>query len=163
MKLHLVHTFPGTRDLYWKGYNDPELDEAMASAGGSSRETVSEKTEGGVTELVQRFHINLELPMAVKKLIGSDKLSYDQTSRIDEANDRIEWDVKPPVQGDRVTAKGTVTIVEKNGQVERTISGDVIVKVPLVGGQIEKAIVKAIEEGYTNAAKLQQAWMAERA
>ncbi len=163
MKLHLEHHFPGDPALYWQAYNDDALDQKMASAGNSTREQLSRDVADGVVTLVQRFHIDIDLPTAVRKLIGSDRLSYDQQSVIDEANNRIQWKVTPPVQQDRVKAEGVVTITPTAEGVTRVIDGDVIVKVPLVGGQIEKAIVNAIEQGYSAAAEVQKAWMAERA
>lgn len=163
MKLHLRHTFPGTCDLYWQAYHDEGLDRAMSEASTSRREVLSRRSEGGVTTLTQRFHVDVDLPGPVRRLIGSDQLSYDQTSVIDEPNNLIRWEVTPPVQQDRVTARGTVTIRQAGGEVERVIDGEVSVRVPLVGGQIEKAIVSAIEDGYSKAAHIQRAWMAERA
>lgn len=163
MKLHLEHTFPGTRALYWEASRDDGLDAQMASAGSSRREILSRTESGGVVTLVQRFHIDAELPATVRTLLGSDTLSYDQTSVIDEANDRIRWSVVPPVQKDRVTAEGTVTLRDGPGGVVRVIDGEVSVRVPFVGGKIEAAIVKAIEDGYTKAADIQRAWMAARA
>lgn len=162
MKLHVRHTFACTPEQYWISFWEDEIEQRKSGATKMRIETIEERKEGDVTVLTQRYYSNISLPKMVAKIVGSDTLHYDQTSRIDETANQIRWEVVPPAVPDKVTAKGTVTIREIPGGIERVLDGVVEVRVPMVGGQIEKGIVEGITKGHEEDRDVRSAWLAER-
>jgi hypothetical protein len=66
----------------------------------------------------------------------------------------LRWQVIPMAMADKVTAEGTTTVVEREGTSHRTVEGDIAVHLPLIGGQIEKVILREVQASYEQAAAL---------
>jgi hypothetical protein len=96
------------------------------------------------------------------KAMGSKHLEYNQTSRFNRATNVLEWNVVPTVMADRVTAKGRTEVTVQGGQCLRVINGEIKVKVPLIGGRIEKKLMEEIGSGYERAAEIAASLIAAR-
>ena len=56
----------------------------------------------------------------------------------------------PDHYADRMSASATTTFVESGADTVRRVHGEVKVRVPLVGGQVEKAIVSGLKEHFAD-------------
>lgn len=160
MKIQTRHTFPGTLEQFWTSWWDQGLDAELSGTSAVRRERLSHTEEGGVTTSRMRFHTPYTLPSMVQKAMGVATLSYEQVTRVDQAQGLVRWEVVPPVYPDKVRARGTVTIrALPGGGVERLLEGEVVVGVPLVGGTMEKAICDGIVKGHDEDHAIRSAWL----
>lgn len=162
MKLHVRHTFPCDIETFWASYFDETLEAELEAASPMDREILEEREEDGVQIRRLRFTTRKPLPGMLRGVLGSDKLTYEQETRHALAGHRLTWRIIPPVQADRIKAEGTFEVTAAPGGCARVIDGVVEVRVPLVGGQIEKLIVNTVTEGYEKTAAVRLAWIRAR-
>ncbi len=163
MKLDIRHTFPCTVESWWASFWDEDLDAAVANGAAMHRDVLSAHDEtGGVKVRRYRFATTRELPSAMKRALGSDTLAYEQTTRIDPSRNVIHWEVHPSVLADKVKAAGTLSVRAVGNSTERAITGEVTVRIPLIGSTIEGRIADAIAQSYAKDVDLRTAWLRER-
>jgi len=161
VNLNVRHTFPCTADVFWQMFWDEEYDAMISKSAGVTRETLWDRQEGSDRVWRMRFTPDQELPAMVAKAVGTNKLVYEQQSRLD-ANNVLHWEVFPAVVPDKVTAKGTMRIQEHARGVDRIVDGEITVRIPLIGGRIEKAIHKSVVDSYEKAAESSLQWLSQR-
>ena len=161
MKLNVRHTFPCTLDVFWQMFWDDDYDRMLSESAGVTRTTLWDREEGDGRIWRMRFTPDQELPAVMARAIGTNKLIYEQESRLD-ADRVLHWDVFPAVVPDKVTARGTMKALEGRGGVDRIVDGEITVRIPLVGGRIEKAIHKSVMDSYERAAEVTLRWLDER-
>ena len=110
-----------------------------------------------------RFTPEQELPSAVASLIGSKKLVYEQENKYDPGNGVLQWEVVPSFLPGKLQARGTVRVEDLgDGRCAQIIDGDIAVKVMLIGGQIEKAVVAEVEKSWERTAETGREWLRRR-
>ncbi len=125
-------------------------------------EVLSTRMEGGVEIRRLRFQSGNELPGVVAKLLGSTHLRYEQENRLEASASRLTWTVALPVLTDRVKVSGVTTIYPHPDGCRRVVDGVCEVKVALVGGQIEKAVVGEFEKSMARAVEIVRDMIRER-
>ena len=161
LKLNVRHIFNCDMDTYWAMFWDPRYAEKIEQETGVRREVLWERHEGPVKVYRVRFTPDAELPSAVAKLTGSKKLIYEQENRLNTETHTMEWQVFPAVAKDKVEAKGTMVMRTVGDTVERTVDGDISVRVPIIGRRIEKAIMESVSSSYERAAEITRSWLSE--
>lgn len=162
MKLHIRHTFPCTVEQFWASYWDPEFDAELQRNSPIRRELLSDDTTDTFRTLKQRFHSNVELPGPVRGVLGMDRLTWDQETRVDQATNKLSWKVTPPIYKDRVRAEGTMTVRATPDGCERVIEGDIDVPVPIFGKKIEQGVVDNLHKNEEITAVLRTRWLKKR-
>ena len=162
MKLSIRNTFPCDATTLWEVFDSPEFDRRLEAESGVRREVVSESQDGDIGVRVLRCISKKELPGFMAKAMGSKHLEYTQTSRFDPKTNTLEWDVVPTVMADRVTAKGRTTVTSAGDGCERHVQGEIKVRLPLVGGRIEKKLMEEIGSSYERAAEITNELIEER-
>lgn len=153
-RIQAQHVFDCDTETYWTLFWDPRYDAILQSKAAYEREIFDDRTEGSVRTWRARVTPDRELPGMVKKLLGTDKLIYEQHNRLDMAQGVLEWRVVPAVMGDKIDCKGVIRLTpEGSGRCRRVVDGQIEVKVFGVGGRIEKAIVDNVMASYNNAAE----------
>lgn len=88
------------------------------------------------------------LPSALKNMIKSDTISWQEESIFNSKDHSISWEITPLNKGLNFVAKGVAKLSQaKNGCI-RHLSGSVSVSIPLVGKLIENTIVKELVKNY---------------
>ncbi len=162
MKLHIVHAFECTPEQFWISYWDPEFDAELTAHSPIRREPLGDTTEGNIRTLKQRYHSNVELPGAVRTVLGMDKLTWDQEVRMDLTTQQLNWKVIPPLYKDKVKALGTVVVRATPTGCERIIEGDVEVPIPMFGRKIEQGVVDNLKKSEDITAVLRARWLKKR-
>lgn len=152
MRILLEHTFPCTPDQYMEMIQSPDFDAMLERETGVVREVLESREENGVLTTRTKCIPDRELPAMIAKAIGSTKLVYDQHTRMDVPNRRIDWRIEPHKIGSKVDVAGKMSIVEHPEGCKRIVDGNVDVKVRFIGGQIEKAVVADVERNYHKSA-----------
>lgn len=109
-------------------------------------EVVGHRRDDDVVELSIRYRFTADLPAAARRVVDADRLTWVEHTRIDLARhsstSRLEADHYPSLL--QASARASY-LVEGDGSVRR-VAGRLAVKVPLVGGKVERAIVEGLEE-----------------
>jgi hypothetical protein len=161
VKLLVRHSFPCSIDVFWQMFWDEDYDRLLSEAAGVSRETLWDRTEGAQRRWRMKFTPDQELPALVAKAIGTTRLVYEQESRLDPEQ-RLHWEVFPTVVPDKVTARGTMVATPAGAGVERVVDGEIVVRIPIIGSRIERAIHQSVLDSYERAYEVSLRWLKER-
>ena len=160
MKFKSEHRFGGiTLAQYEELYFNEEFNIALCQQVGLHRTLVSRDDANGKIRRVVRVAPERELPGPVAKLLGAPRLEYTETVEYSWGSGRGVWSTQMAVMSDKVDSRGTFTFATSGDGVNRTIDGDVTVRVPLIGGTIEKAVVAEVSTGYDRAADFTRQWL----
>ena len=163
MKLYVRHAFDCTPETFWKMYWDDAFDEMLRRDATVERELVWERSEGTVSARRLRFTPDKELPRPVAKLIGAQKLIYEQENRFDASQGTMTWEVIPTFLPGKFSASGTFHVRPTPAGCERIVDGNIGVNVRFIGGQIEKAVVAEILESYEKTTVTCREWLTKYA
>jgi len=109
-------------------------------------EVRSEERDGDTVRLKIHTLFLREFSPAVAAAIDPSKLSWVQDSTFDLAAGTATFRFLPDNYADRFSAAGGTRTVANGEGATRTLTGEVKVRAPLVGGRVEKAIVEGLEE-----------------
>ncbi len=94
--------------------------------------------------------IKAEVEEYAKGVTGVDKSRTEKTVTVykwDLKNRKAEWDYDSP-HGDRVKVTGSIDIQPTDNGCSVTEKFNVTVKIPLVGGKVEKKVIEEVEKYY---------------
>lgn len=161
MKLAMRHPFACTPAVYWKSYWDPAFDAELVKVTGIAREVLSEDVQGPIRTRRQRFTSSMTLPAAAAGLLGTDKIQYEQVSRIDDDKMEIAWEVISPVMPDKIKASGVFRVEATPEGCVQILDGNVSVGIFMVGAKVEAAIADTLTKAQDGTAALRRKWLAE--
>ena len=161
MKFELRHRFPVPAERAWDELFGDDYESAVAAQSQVERKVVSDEQVGD--RRVRRIHVEpaQRLPAAVAKVIGTERFSYVLEERHDRPNNRMDWTVTLDGNIERVEVSGTWALQPTPDGCERVVEIQVIVRIPVVGGRIEKQIASDLRDNYEAAALFAQRWLQE--
>jgi uncharacterized protein YndB with AHSA1/START domain len=136
--------------------SDPAFRERVAEAQGVVSVDVRLTATGDGFTLVSDQVQNTEgLPAIAKKITG------DTTRAVvtEEWASRTQGSIAITAPGKPTSAKGTVTLAPDGAGTVEVVELDVRVKVPLVGGKLEKLMAETIGSGYEVEHTVGRAWL----
>ncbi len=151
MKLYVENHLPIDATSAWDVFESDEYKQRLREQTKIQQEVLETRTEGDIEIRRIRTEPDRELPSMVASALGTKKLSYVQTNRFDRAAGRMEWTVEMDGLRDRVEVRGVTTCVPDGEGCKRVIDGEITVKVPMIGRQIEKRVVANFEESMQRA------------
>ena len=154
MKLFLQSDLPFDAKTAWSIFESPEFEARLEETTDIRCEVLSTEQKGDVTVRRLRYTAKSDLPTIAAKALGTKNLTYVQTNTFDPAKSQLRWDVDLPMVGDRVSVGGTTTINDSPTGCRRVVDGDISVRMRLVGGQIEKAVVAQFKKSMERAVDL---------
>lgn len=112
-----------------------------------------------------RYRFTGDLAPAVTAVVDPRRLTWVEHTRHDLATATGRFELRPDHYAGRLTCQGdvAVTTAGKGKGASRLVRGDLRVRFPLVGGQVERAIVSGLREHLEAEAELLERWLAERA
>ncbi len=161
MKLVVRHRFDCTTEQFWAMYWNPVFDQQMQREAAITRQILEERREGASVVRRVRLTPDRELPGPVATLLGTKKLIYEQENRWDEEKGVLHWRVIPTVLPGKLDASGTMTVRPAGTGCEQAIDGNIEVRVMLIGGRIEQAVVDEVAKSYDRAAASCRRWLDE--
>jgi hypothetical protein len=111
-----------------------------------SAEIVSQARDGDVVHQDVRYLFQAELSAAVTRVVDPKRLTWVERSVCDLAAHRTQCEIRPDNYGGMLSGRYDALIVVTDGGARRTLTGDLKVRMPLVGGKVERAIVGGLEE-----------------
>ena len=142
MKFSHQHIIPSNAEAVWTLSSDPQFTKDSYAKANATHELLhSEEKDGKIINRI-RVTLNEGLPSSIKKVLRSPNISYEQIETIDHQSRTNDWVILLPALGSKVKASGRFTIVEHGTQSKRLIEGEILVRIPLIGGKIEKRIAQ---------------------
>jgi len=164
VQVSFSHDFECDAERYWRIFFSDEYNRALDERMQMTR-TVLERTEdaAGIQRRV-RFELGArDLPALVKKIAG-DKIGYEERSVWRRADSSMDLHIEPsiPALRGKFEMKGTFRVVpDRPGAVRREIKANVTVRVPLLGGQLERLVAEELRKSYDATAALTRRWLTE--
>jgi hypothetical protein len=158
MKFHLKHPLPSDVETAWSTIMSEEFLIASYDHIGTLREKISEQEKDGKILTSLKITLQNELPTVAAKVIGSTKLSWLQDQIIDHSTRIMQWRIKIP-GSNKITAKGSFSIIADGENSIRIVEGEVNVGIPIVGRKIEKHVCTQLENSYQKTAEFSQQWL----
>jgi hypothetical protein len=121
-----------------------------------------EPVEGERVRRRVRMIPSVQLPGALKKLIGDHEINYDEVSTYDPKSHALEFYIDSAAR-DRLEVKGTIRFVKTASGVRRLIDCEANARVFGVGGLIERLIESEVKKSYETIAKVMQRYLDEDA
>ncbi|MEN0068354.1 MAG: DUF2505 domain-containing protein [Myxococcota bacterium] len=162
MKLYVEDHLPAEPSVVWEVFESEEFKQRYQEMTGDTLHLLERRFEGDVQIQRIRNEPNRELPTIVARALGAKKLCFVQENRYDMAKGRMEWTVTLDVLSDLVSVTGVTYCAPDDGGTKRVIDGEIKVKVPLVGGQIERIVVAEFEKSMRRAVDLGLEMLEER-
>ncbi len=125
-------------------------------------EVLSIEREGDRATTHVRYRFTAPLSPAVTAVVDPARLSWVQVTTYALAARRARFELRPDHYADRLRAAGTIEVDATPTGARRSVAGDLKVRMPLVGGQVERAIVSGLREHLAAEALLLGRWIAER-
>lgn len=163
VKFELSHRFDHPADDVWRLLMSDDYAQALDDRSEVKKVREREEQRGDVHFVRSLCTSPRELPAAMRRATGMERLSYHLEEQRDASKRTVHWRVVSPAMPDRVQIHGTYTIRPGQGGCERLVNGQIKVAIPLVGGKIEKAISKELVQGYEAAAAFARDWLREHA
>ena len=148
MRFRIVQDFDRTAADIQRAYLDPGFLDAMGSLPklGSPELLGEERTDGEVRRRI-RFQFSGDLNSAVRAVVDPARLTWVEESVTDLQQLRTTWTIHPDHYADKLSGRGE-SLIEAldDSSCRRTTTGEVKVRVFLVGSKVEGAIVSGMEE-----------------
>lgn len=143
---------------FWRCYFDPEHEARLDEALGLQSREILEDTDDGTTRLVRcRVVPKRQIPGWLRAVTRAG-LEYEEESTFYKADDRIEIHIHPALMSGRTRIDCTYSVVAiEPGRVSRRFEGEIEMRIPVIGGRLERAIVRDMEASYEVAVPLTQA------
>jgi hypothetical protein len=109
-------------------------------------EIVSQSREGVVVHQDVRYLFEAELSAAVTRVVDPRRLTWVESSVCDLEDHVTQCEIRPDHYSGLLAGRYEARAVAAGTGTRRTILGEVKVKMPLVGGKVERAIVGGIQE-----------------
>ena len=113
----------------------------------STPELLDHRVNGGRIHISYRQRYTGDLPAAAQSMIDARKISWVEELAFDVAGRYADTRLRPDHYADRFSCSGRYTFRElRGGRSSRRLDGDLRVRVPLVGGRVEAALVSGLKE-----------------
>jgi Protein of unknown function (DUF2505) len=147
MRFQTEQHFDASRDRLLALFTDPDFYATLVGLPKiSTPEVVEHRTSGSAVHLGLRQRFTGQLPAAALAMIDPAKLSWVEEVDFDLDRATATTVLVPDHYADRFSCAGTYAFVADGGASWRRLSGDVRVRMPLVGGKVEGALASGLRE-----------------
>ena len=102
--------------------------------------------DGSRVDLRVRYRFRGNLNAAAARVVDPAKLSWVEVSTLDRTSSSIDLRIEPDHYADRLRFTGAVALRPDGNGTSRVLDGEVKVKVLLVAGTVEGAVVSGLRE-----------------
>jgi hypothetical protein len=156
----ITHSFEVHPDLVAETMLNEDYQESLRSLGRLKRELLDQKTQAD-GRVVRRTRCVLEIEISgmAKRLIGHGDPAWVENAVWSEEGMLWRFTIVPEIAKELLEAKGTIQIAGGEDGTQRTIEGQVRVKVPFYGSRVEGWIVEGLIDAYDQEADRLRAWI----
>jgi Protein of unknown function (DUF2505) len=162
-RFSIVHEFDCDATTYWEIFWDEAFNADQYPKLGCGRKLLLKEDKGETLIRDQEVSPEREVPAILRKFMAG-ALRYHEHGVFKKPLGPLDVTIKTPALGERFEMRAQYVVTDiAPGRCRRDFRGECTVKVPLVGGAAEKAILSNMRETYDNAAKVHREWIAKRA
>lgn len=155
MKFDVRQPFDAAPEEVIACYSSEAMYEQLPEFGRISRPELLARTEHGDRVVLRlRYKFTADLPAAALAIIDPDRLTWVEESTYDLSTLSSRTKLLPDHYASKLEASASARFIGLAHGSTRQVSGDLRVRVLLVGGQVEKAIVDGLKEHFADEAKL---------
>ena len=163
MRFRLEQRFDAPLTAVEAAFVDPDLLAHLASLPGlGAPHLVDQSSDGDTLRQQVRYRFEGHLPPAATRVVDPQRLTWIEESTLDRRTHTTDFVVRPDHYADRLRCRGTVTLSEvgdDDGGTLRVTEGELTVRVALVAGRVERAIVAGLHEHAAAQAAGVQDWL----
>jgi hypothetical protein len=153
VKFELLHTFQTDLATFERALFDPRLLPLLERSLDAVRtiERLERSDDGRSVRLRTRYVPAAELPSFARGKLQPEMLEWVEEATYDRDQHRFDYRILPNIPErwhDRFRSQGSYTLVERGGEVARTIDGEVAIKVALVGGMAERYVIGQVKKNF---------------
>lgn len=153
MKFDVPQQFDQSAETVMRCYASEDLYAQLPDFERVSRPTFLDRTASGDRIVVRvRYRFTAPLPAAALAIIDPANLTWIEETTYDASNLTAGIRLLPDHYASKMQASATSRFTDTAGGSRREISGQLKVKVLLVGGQVEKAIVDGLTDYFAEEA-----------
>lgn len=148
MRFEVTQHYASPVDAVLALYTEPDFVTSLGELPRIGRpEVLEHRPEPGRLTTRIRFRFTADLPSAATAVIDRDRLTWIEETVYDLGARRAAVRLLPDHYPDRLTASAAVAFTDdgRGGSV-RQVRGELKVRMPLVAGKVERAIVDGLEE-----------------
>ena len=138
------HRFPAAPARVAALMVDPEFEGAVQLPDLSPPEVVEHGTDGDATVLKLRYQYVGQLDPIAKRLTAGRQLALVQTVRIDPDTGLGTLTIDAEADPGRLRGDARITLSANVDACVRALDGDFVVKVPVIGGTLERKLLPGI-------------------
>ena len=166
MHYTLTDDFDTTIPHYWEVFFDDAYNAELYKRLKIGREVLDVQREGEGESLIIRRKVKLtpqrEVPALFARFVKG-AITYTEQNVYTARTSTMEVVTIPGFMADALTTRGIYKVTTVGpGKVRRTWDGDIVCKIPLVGGKVEKGIAEEVTQGYRDTTEFTRKWLAER-
>ena len=164
MKFSIEQRFAAAADDVARAYADPNLYVALQDLPKLSQpDVVGHAVDGDVVTLEVRYRFAGELSSAARAVIDPARLTWVERSVHDLATNATTFTMLPDHYADRFRCSGSYRFEAAKGGTSRRGEGDLRVRVLLVAGAVEGAIVSGLKEHLVDEVPIVNTFVARQA
>jgi uncharacterized protein DUF2505 len=146
MHLHLEHRIDAALDEVETAAAEEDFQRRLTSLPNVHERrvmSVDERPDGSIHRVV-RYVFSGPVPEPVLRVIGAARVSWDEEAEFDPAAHEWRWEIHPHFLGGLFECSGRYACASEGEATNRIVDADIKVKVPLVGGRVERFIADGL-------------------
>lgn len=162
-RFSIVHEFDADPATYWEIFWDEAFNADQYARMHCGRQLLLLRDEEAQRVRDQEIRPERDVPAVLRKILPKGALRYVEHGVFAKPAGPLDVRVQVPTLGERFQLHAVYRVDPlPAGRCRREFAGECSIKVPLVGGLGEKAVVDNMRETYETAARVQAEWIARR-
>ena len=145
MQFTMKRELPYSKEAVWELIADPAFSKSSYELADASFDVLENNREGSKQTVKAEITFKQSLPAVAAKLLGTDKLVYDQTIELLHDKNHAKWTISVRGAGSKVKIHGKWGVEEQGTGSIRFFEGNVHVNLMFIGRKVEKEIAKKLE------------------
>ncbi len=166
MRFQLTQRFAAPLAEVADAFSDPGFYAALAELPTLGAPELLDRTlDGDTVQMRVRYRFTGHLSAAVTAVIDPAKLTWVDVSHHDRTTHHVTFHLEPDHYADRFRCHGSYRFhadPQDRRVTVRTAEGDVKIRMPIVGGSVERAIVSGLEDHLADEIPILESWLKHR-
>ena len=164
MRFRVDQTIRAPRAVVEEAFLDPEWYAALEAMPNIDRPHLlgTQEEDADTVHVRVQYAFNGHLPPAARRVLDPGKLTWVNEATVHRGDHRTDFRMVPDHYPDRLRFWGSYRFEEDDGMTHQIIEGDLIVRYPIVGPLVERAILTGMRQHLAEEAKLLESWAQDR-